>query len=261
MIVVSFDTVDILLKSKRGEESIIPLLINAIQENLDCDTFVAAACDVLSNLSLEDKGASKIVGCGGGLVVHELFTSTQDPGILQVAVQILYNLAYMSTSLLQQLAKTDFATSLIATLKASKDSSLFAASFGLLSLIAGVDQGTREKLSDTVMITMVLDAIRRHAKMPELLEEALSILSSVDYSAGDKQLGLTVAKRILECMTIFPDEEAIQTDGCKILLGIMSAQGESRALKSLLHATSSKETISAVPSSCKGMAHRLLKDF
>jgi hypothetical protein len=146
-------------------------------------------------------------------------------------------------------------------LKASKDSSLSAASFGLLSLIAGVDQGTREKISDTVMITMVLDTIRRHAKMPELLEEALSILSLADYSVGDKQLGLAVAKRILECMTAFPGEEAIQTDGCKILLRVMSAQGESRALKSLLHATSSKETMSAVPSSCKGMAHRLLNDF
>jgi hypothetical protein len=262
MIIVSFDTVDIVLKSKRGDESIIPVLINAVDGNQDNDDFVTAACDVLKNLSLVKKGVSKIVSCGGGQVLHNLVKNSQKPHLSQAAIEILYNLAFASSSLLGQLAKSDCPSSIISTLNSlPKDPSHAGSSFGLLSLLAGANEGARKKVSNPSMAHMVLDAIRRHANSPDLIEEAFSLLSAVEYHPEEKQLGLAVAKRTLEAMDAFRDEEAIQTDGCKILLSIVRAQGEMRALKSLLHSISTKEILAAVPDCCRGAANKLLESL
>jgi hypothetical protein len=260
MIVVSFGTVDILLKSKRGEDSIVSVLIDAIQENPSSTDFVAAACDVLANLSLSKKGVSKITRCGGGLVLLELIKSSQDSQVTKTAISCLYNLAYSSASLLGDLVKADCASSIITILDSSaKDPTFYTASFGLLSLLAGVDKDTKDRISNIHMISMVLDAIRNH-NIFELELEAFSLLCSIEHTV-DRQLSMNTAKRILESMETFPDEEDIQAYGCKILLGLMKAQPENRALRSLIRTGSGKGILSSVPLSCEDLARRLLQDL
>ena len=258
MIVVNFDTVDILLKSKqRGEESLIPILIDAIQENQGCIDFVSLACDVLSNISLSKRGVSKIVRSFGGPVLHKLIKNTESNAIMQSAMATLYNVAYGSSSLIGELVKVDCVSSITAALEASaRNPELSAAAFGLLGLLAGANEEAKRKISNPNMISVVLDTVRNH-KMLELELEAFTLLCSIDHTA-DKQLSMNTAKRVLQSMEIFSEEEEIQFNGCKTLLRVLAAQPESRALKSLLRTGSGREILMSVPSICKDAAQLLL---
>ena len=260
MIVVTFDTVDILLKTKRGEKSVIFVLVNAIRENQREIEFVSAACDVLCNLSLCKKGISKIIRSNFAAVLQELIKTTEESSeVVQSSMTLLYNMAYSSTALLRELAEADCTSSVIEVLKSSsKDPELYAASFGLLGLLAGIDTVPRAKISNPNMISMVLDAIRDHKNL-ELELEALSLLSSIEHPA-DKQLSMKTAKNVLESMETFHNEDEILTSGCKILLGIMRAQPESRALKSLLRSNSGRNTLSSVPNSFRDAVDEVLCD-
>ena len=258
MIVVNFDTVDILLKSRRGEEN-VPVLIDAIQEHQGCTSFVSLACDLLSNISRMQAGISKIVRSSGGSVLHKLIRSTEASEVVQSAMTTLYNVAYGSSSFIGELVKTDCVSSITAALRASaRNSELFAAAFGLLGLLAGSDKDAKQKISNqNNLISVVLDAIRNH-KLLELEVEAFALLSSIEYHTADKQLSMNTAKSVLQSMEIFSEVEEIQFNGCKILLGVLAAQPESRALKSLLRTGSGREILMSVPSICKDAAQILL---
>lgn len=258
MIVVTFDTVDILLKTKQGEQSIIFVLVDAIRENQRNIEFVSAACDVLCNMSLNKKGISKIIRSNCAPILHELIKTTEDSSsIVQSSMVLLYSIAYSSTSALKKLAKADCTSCIIETLNSSsKDPELYVASFGLLGLLAGVDSDARVKVSNPDMISMAFNAIRDHNNL-ELELEALTLLNSIEIST-DKQHSMKIAKAVLESMETFQDEVNILTMGCNILHSIMRAQPESRALNSLLRSNSSRNILSAVPDSLRATVDELL---
>eukprot|EP00804_Cyclotella_cryptica_P020044 CCRYP_014867-RA/>CCRYP_014867-RA protein AED:0.37 eAED:0.37 QI:56/1/0.5/1/1/0/2/0/203 len=203
MIVVSFDTVRILLKATGGDD-IISVLINGIASYTSdgncCFDFVVAACDVLANLALDKRGQSRIARRGGGAIFHELIKMNKDsPEVVQPAISTLYNLACGSSTVLKDLAKADCISSVIAVLNTStRDPSIFATSLGFLKELAGVDNRTKREISSQGFISRVLDAIRR-CPLLEVQLNAFSLLSSIT-PTGDKQLSMNTAKTILESM-------------------------------------------------------------
>ena len=258
--VVSVDTIDFLLKPKRGEESIVPVLLNAIQENQNCVDFVSATCRLLLNISLSKKGVSKIINAGGGIVLQDLIKMTQALEVVRPSLSILHNLAYGSASLLGELVKIDCASSIIATLRSSpKDHDLCTASFGLLGLLGRADKDTRETISNQKIISMVLDTIQE-IKMLNLQVKAFSLLNSIDYTVGN-ELFIKTAKRILDSMQDYPGDREIQYYGCKILLKLVTAAPKSRALKNLIRTGSGKKCLSLVPNSCRCVRDMLLREL
>lgn len=267
MMVVSFDTVNILLKIRRGDSfpDILSVLVNAMKDNQECVDLVSAVCDVLANVSLDGNGAPRIVRCGGGTVLHELISPDSayqnHPEVLLPAVSTLYNLAWSSSTLLKKLANAECASHILSLLNKSsaRDPTLYTVSFGLLKELVVVDSKSKEQISNSEVVSMVLDAIR-HCSSLELLLNAFSLLKSITIPA-DKQLTMNMAKRILQSMEDFADEEAIQSDGCQILFHAIVALPESRALKSLLRTGASKvilkSAMESFPVSCKD-AHELI---
>ncbi|KAL7519454.1 hypothetical protein ACHAWX_004211 [Stephanocyclus meneghinianus] len=262
MIVVSFDTVNILLKGTRGDD-IISVLINGIQENQGVD-FVVAACDVLANLAQDKRGQSRLIRMGCGAIFHELIKINRDfPEVAQPAMLTLYNLACNSSTLLKDLAMADCTSSIIALLNHSTRNPLVCStSLGFLKKLAGANNDAILKISSQSCISMVLDAIQ-HCHLLELQLNAFSLLGSIPLT-DDRQVCMNAAKRILESMHNFPDEEAIQSGGCQILRQVMRAHPQSRALKSLFRSGSGRQILSSVmkayPKSCKDDVDRLLYD-
>ena len=262
MMVVSSTAVKSIVGMNSGRDGhpcIISVIVKAINANCENESLVLSVCGLLANVALHKNGKIALSNAGTAKTLHGILKSSKHADIVQAAMSALYHLVSNNNLLNEDLIKDGYVATIIAAIHVFRNPGIANVSFGLLKELATLKEDMAKEVKNSGAITLAIDAIQNHSDIPELHGNVFSLLE-ITVSAENKQLHVKIAKRILESMQKHPEEEILQSDGCRVLASLQ----KNRALKTLLRTGFGKKILvlarSVFPDVCGGIIDQLLRD-
>ena len=262
MTVMTPDLARTILKRKRGESeesTIVPTLVQAMENNPKYTKLQEAVCGVLSNVALTDKGAFAVARAGAIPALMPLISS-QDNGVelKQSALSVLKHLAMNDDGNREAITGAGGVNPVIEAMKKHpEDVVLIIVACGLLKALAEHDKSNAIEITNRGTVRLIIAAMDKHSEFDHLQAAACGLLAAVKHEDGSK-ITVVAAKRVLWAMENYDDVSLVQSEGCHALYNLATCTNvlpllKTRDVRQVLVAAKDK-----YPDECEAVVDELL---
>jgi len=224
MTVMSPDLARTILKRKRGESeesAIVPILVQAMENNPKYTELQEAVCGVLSNVALTNEGAFAVAKTG---VIPALLPliSSEDNGVelKQSALSVLKHLAVKDDSNKEAITGAGGVNPVVEAMKKHPENVvLIIVACGLLKALAEHDKSNAIEITSHGTVQLIIAAMDKHSEFDHLQAAACGLLAAVKHQDGNK-ITVAAAKRVLWAMENYDGVSLIQSEGCHALYNL-----------------------------------------